>query len=1111
MADGTLIFDTSINTDGFKSAFGKLGKIGGIAKTGITAMGASMGAAIGAASTALVGLGGAAIKVGTNFESSMSQVAATMGISTEEIANGSKEFDILHEAAKKAGETTKFSASESAEALNYLALAGYDAQKAAEALPSVLNLAAAGGMDLAYASDLATDAMAALGIEATQDNLTEFGDKMSKAAQKSNTSVSQLGEAILVVGGTAKSLAGGTTELNTALGVLANRGIKGAEGGTALRNVILSLSAPTDKAAGELAKLGVSAFDAEGKMRPLNEVFKDLDGAMSGLTEEEKTQALSTIFNKVDIKSAQALLAGCGEEFDNLADAIENSGGAMQEMADTQLDNLEGDITILKSALEGLGIAAYESEFQTAARGIVQQATEMVGELNTALSEGGLDGFVSKIGGMAAEVVTEIAEYTPMIIDAGVNAVTSFISGISENVGAIIDAAISIGTSLLNGIMEILPALAEAGGQIIIAIKDKLVENLPELIPAALQMLINFADYVISHIGDIVSIGIEIIGAIVEGIVNSLPLLIAEVPRIINDFWDEFDSNLFKLIAAGAEMIVKLVKGLIDNIPLLIANLPAIADAIITTLSHINLFNVGKNLVTNLGNGLKSTAGTLSTAAKDLVNKILHPFKNTKAFSDIGKNAVSGIVSGLKNAGSALVSAAKGLGTSLITNLKNILGIHSPSRVMRKMFETDFANGIVLGIKNGEDRVDAAIRAMGESAIKTARENSDDYESLGKNYVELMKYGIDSQKEKLIDSVEDTINGITEANKKSDAKEEYSEAGKSVMEAYKTAIENGADEAKELIEEKVTAITSEWQKQRDAILKEQEAMQNKLASYGDLFTYDDDDNMVLGKIEDNIKALEKYDETLSALKERGLSDGLMDKITSMSVEEGTAYAEKLLSLNENQFKTYTENWEKQQQKAREIAEKFYATELETLDREYSSKLDNALADIPKLVKDIGVNTIKGLTDGMLSEKSNAVSTARSIADAVKSELQGAFDIYSPSRWAKNIIGKNIMLGMGEGVIENVPAVKADIADSIDALSELKNKVGTEKYGTSVTSSPVREISNITEKQTTVIEREKVAKIEFTGRLKDVARVLKPKLDVEDNRVGKSFVNKEVTV
>ena len=108
--------------------------------------------------------------------------------------------------------------SESAEALNYLALAGYDAQKAAEALPSVLNLAAAGGMDLAYASDLATDAMAALGIEATQDNLTEFGDKMSKAAQKSNTSVSQLGEAILVVGGTAKSLAGGTTELKRSRG-----------------------------------------------------------------------------------------------------------------------------------------------------------------------------------------------------------------------------------------------------------------------------------------------------------------------------------------------------------------------------------------------------------------------------------------------------------------------------------------------------------------------------------------------------------------------------------------------------------------------------------------------------------------------------------------------------------------------------------------------------------------------------------------------------------------------------------------------------------------------------------------------------------------------------
>ena len=258
MFDGTLKFDTAIDQTGFKLG---LSGLGSIAKTGL----AAVTKAVTAAGAGISALGGYAVDVGKGFESSMAQVIATMGITKDTMQDGVNSYELLKEAAAAAGESTTFSASEAADALNYLALAGYDAAKAADALPSVLDLAAAGGMDLAYASDLATDAMAALGIEATSDNLTRFGDEMAKTASKANTSVSQLGEAILTVGGTAKSLAGGTSELNAALGVLANRGIKGSEGGTALRNMILALSAPTDKAAAALDDLGVKAFDTEGK------------------------------------------------------------------------------------------------------------------------------------------------------------------------------------------------------------------------------------------------------------------------------------------------------------------------------------------------------------------------------------------------------------------------------------------------------------------------------------------------------------------------------------------------------------------------------------------------------------------------------------------------------------------------------------------------------------------------------------------------------------------------------------------------------------------------------------------------------------------------------
>ena len=178
----------------------------------------------------IVAAGTAATKTFTDFDDAMRQVQATMGLTGE---NGAGDIVKLTEAAKEMGATTRYTASQAAEALNYLALAGYDADKAIAALPSALRLAQAGNIDLGRATDMVTDSMSALGIATNQ--LSAFVDEMAKTSQKSNTNIAQLGEGILTVGGTAKSLKGGTVELNTALGILADNGIKGAEGGTALR------------------------------------------------------------------------------------------------------------------------------------------------------------------------------------------------------------------------------------------------------------------------------------------------------------------------------------------------------------------------------------------------------------------------------------------------------------------------------------------------------------------------------------------------------------------------------------------------------------------------------------------------------------------------------------------------------------------------------------------------------------------------------------------------------------------------------------------------------------------------------------------------------------
>lgn len=363
----------------------------------------------------------AAVETGSSFEASMSQVAATMGMTADEVENGSEAYTLLADAAKKCGKETMFSASQAGEALNYLALAGYDAEKAAATLPKVLDLAAAGGLDLAYASDLVTDSMAAMNMET--DKLDNYIDQMAKTSQKSNTSVAQLGEATLVCAGTV-SLAGQSLEtMNTELGILANNGIKGAEGGTHLRNIILSLSAPTDNAAAAMENLGLVIEDSQGNMRDLNDILTDMNSAMAGMSSVEKTKLISKIFNKTDIASVNALLKGTGEEFDNLYKEINNCSGAAKNMAETLNNNLKGKVTILQSALEGLGISAYEL-FDDTMKDAVDGATDAVGRLQKSIDNGSMRVSLNRLS-------KSLGEFCENTIETGEDALPVMIDGLT--------------------------------------------------------------------------------------------------------------------------------------------------------------------------------------------------------------------------------------------------------------------------------------------------------------------------------------------------------------------------------------------------------------------------------------------------------------------------------------------------------------------------------------------------------------------------------------------------------------------------------------------------------------------------------------------------------
>ena len=566
-------------------------------KNGLVAAAEAAAVAVGAAVTAVVGFAKSSVEVGMNFDSSMSQVAATMGKTVDEIGD-------LRDFALEMGSTTAFSATEAADALNYMALAGYDADEAMTALPNVLNLAAAGNMDLARASDMVTDAQSALGL--SMDESTELVNKMAMASSKSNTSVEQLGDAILTVGGTAKNLAGGTTELSTALGILADNGVKGAEGGTALRNIILSLSAPTDKAAAAMQELGLEVFDAQGNMRPLNETFGNLNGILGTMSQEERIGVLNTIFNKVDLKSVNALLSSTVEGVGDVGAALENSGVNWEKYSDKAWaadGAVNGMMADLVYNMAELGTSADElQEYLEWEYGLdTEDAVAAVAAVDSALNENGtrwdeLSGCIDDAKDSAEEMAgtqldnlagsvtlfksalegAQIAisdELTPTLRDFtqfGAESLSSMTKAFKENgLDGLMDELGTVLSDALNMIIDYIPQIIEAGMQLLGALGQGLMDNLPVIMEAVTEIIMMLVEGLVSALPQLLEAGLQIIAMLAQGITESLPEL---VPVIV-------------------EVVAQMVQVLVDNLPLLfvalVGNLPAIIAGIVAALPEI--------------------------------------------------------------------------------------------------------------------------------------------------------------------------------------------------------------------------------------------------------------------------------------------------------------------------------------------------------------------------------------------------------------------------------------------------------------------------------------------------------------------------------------------
>lgn len=676
--------DSSEFDKGLDSASGKAEGFGSKFASGLGTAAKVGAAAVAAATGAAVAFGKSAVDAGMTFDSSMSQVAATMGVTVDEISE-------LRDYAQEMGRTTAFSATEAADALNYMALAGYDAQTSMDMLPTVLNLAAAGGIQLATASDMITDTQSALGL--TLEETSDLVDKMAKAASKSNTSVAQLGDAMLTIGGTAKNLAGGTTELSTALGILADNGIKGSEGGTALRNIILSLSAPTDKAAAKMEELGISVFDARGNMRELDAIFGDLNNSLKDMTQGQQINALNEIFNKVDLKSVNALLGTSVDRWDELSGAIDDASGAAQKMADTQLDNLAGDITLFKSALEGAKIAVSD-RLTPAIRNLVSFGTDSLSTLTAAFQEGGLSGAMEALGDILSDGLSAIVKKVPEFANVGVQLIKAVGKAIIDNAPLIADTAVELVMSLADGLLskEGISKAIESITQVVTDIIDWISDNAEMIITAATDLIIALADGLLDpdNLLKIVESTITLIDKLADGLLENLPRLLEKVPELIDRLVNAITDNAPRLIDSALEIMLKLAQGLIQHLPEIIKKAPEIiaklVDAIVDNVPQ--LLDAAAEIIAELVLGIVENLPEIVESGLKIVGKLIEGILSViKDIFEMGKNLVGKLEDGFKQR----IGDAKQWGRDLIDNF--ISGVKSMWDSVTGVF-SDLGNAI---------------------------------------------------------------------------------------------------------------------------------------------------------------------------------------------------------------------------------------------------------------------------------------------------------------------------------------------------------------------------------------------------------------------------------
>ena len=633
------------------------------------------------------------IETGKTFEASMSNVAALSGATSEELQQ-------LNETARQYGRDTQYSASECADALSYMALAGWNVEDMTASLPGILNLAAASQMDLAAASDIVTDYMTGFGWEANRAG--EFADRMAFAMANSNAKTEQLGEAYKNCASTANSMHYSMEEVTAAIMTMANAGVKGGEAGTAMNAIMTRLATDTKGCASSLKAYGVNIYDEQGNMQSLSNILNGISETWENLTDEQQANLAKIIAGQNQYASFQTIMQGLsdtakenGKSFEDYTEALMNCDGAASQMAETMTDNLQGDLKKMESAYQDLQLTIYDNvnmPLRTVVQTITGEVLPAISNLATGVE--GADKAVGKaVGNLVSTVLTETTELIPQF------------SGI-------------IGTLAMT-LVDSLPEIAQNIGKSVSVLVNGLIDALPSALPLIMQTIRQLISLVINSIGEYAT--------------NWLPAFSESIPELLSTLMNLLIQNLPIVLTQLTSALQSLVPGIITWVS---QGIPAIIQAVVQFLNDgipiiltaaVDLFNV---ILTAIPELIVALAETLPDVIFTIVDVLL---TNIPVVLDSATTLLLSIVNALPEILTALTAALPQIVEKLIeffTSEDNLAKVLESAFTLLSTLIDCVPDVITLLVLATADIVMAILTAIGEKIPDMAQKGSELFESL---------------------------------------------------------------------------------------------------------------------------------------------------------------------------------------------------------------------------------------------------------------------------------------------------------------------------------------------------------------------------------------------